>query len=290
MTMEMKIPPNLYGSTLLVPMTLNRTHDGCMVFFLELLRTSMLIIVSYSIQIIFLFELLSVISSKSRVKYKCSDDNLLLQCVCVFTFEAAVFFALRDTLSFASLISSARSQTNESNFIAMRNRRRSGGAIMEKERTFMDRVLRVGVSEEPWSLAGMTLSYQIWSFLTLAIPPILICVLLSWIGGQYITCSKDKEALIMNTVGVLFINELGDTLYHAFSSSALKEDIAAAKGITVKIGNQMRWSLWATSVFFPLLVLLYTLFVVFFGKMKDCPGYTLPDTLPFTLPHNLPFK
>jgi len=279
--MEMKAPPNLYGSTLLVPMMLNRKDDGLLAFVLELVRTYTLIIVSYTIQFIFLQQVWILSLDSSRMKSKCSDESLLLQCVCVFTFEAAAFYGFRDSINFASFIIEApvKRATNYAQIPV--NQERSGGAILDKEETGTKGVMfrmfgQKGATHQAWTLNGMSRWYQIFSFVTLAMPQIVISASLSWIGGDFISSSEDKEALIMNTVGVLFISQLGETIYHAFTSSALKEDIQSAKGIQVDISNKVRWSLWVMSVFFPALVLVYTTIIVFGMKLHDCRHYTLP--------------
>jgi len=294
MSIQMKIPENLYGSTLLVPMTLERKHDGTIPFLMELFRTYMLISVSYAIQFIFLHQVYLITVEPDRVKQKCTDENVLLQCVCVFTFEAAVFYAVRDAVGFASLLWEAPTSISKDGYGMLptpQAKARSGGAILDKQeaeptRGISRHLKRVfwkrDAAHEPWSLRGMSKTYKVWSFLVLAIPQITICVLLSYIGGDFISSSEDKEALIMNTVGVLFINQLGDTMYLAFTSITLKEDIALAKGIDVQIRNETRWTLWVMSVFFPVFVFAYTLVVVFFMKMQGCPHYQLPwsDRLP----------
>jgi hypothetical protein len=224
------------------------------------------------------------------VNNKCTDTDYLLLCVCVFTFEAAVFYAGRDAIGFASLIYEAPTGPAIANqgygiIPTAAGKQRTGGAILDKQESepsrgisrHLKRVFRQKDSNhEPWSLKGISKVYKVWSFIVLAIPQIVICALLSYVGGDFISSSEDQEALIMNTVGVLFINQLGDTLYLAFTSVAVKEDIALAKGVDVEIRNETRWTLWVMSVFFPTFVLVYTLFVVFFMKMQDCPHYTFP--------------
>ena len=78
-------------------------------------------------------------------------------------------------------------------------------------------------------------------------------------GGDFSPHSRDKGDLIMIKLGVRFISEVGDILYQAFTSDVLKEDLAKSKGVEVEVTNQVRCSLWLTSVFYPFAIAVHDL-------------------------------
>lgn len=284
--MEMKVPEHLYGSTLLVPMTLDREHDGTFGFCIEIIRTYLLMGVTVAIQTIFLHQVYLVNQQTESVHNKCTDTDYLLLCVCVFTFEAAVWAMIRDAVSFCWLLirapvrdlsDSRRTLVQYATGAQVSNgRARNGGAILDsnapRKRNLVHRLIRGSgsVGHEPWTLEGITKRYKIWSFITLALPQLALTSFLSFVGGDFIANSDNKGDLIMNTVGVLFINEVGDILYQAFTSDVLKEDMAKAKGVEVEVSNKLRWSLWLTSVFYPLSIAVYSFGIVFLLPMLKC--------------------
>jgi len=276
MSVEIKVPEHIYGSTLLLPLMLDIEHDGKLIFWAEIVRTCVLMGVTLFSQVVFLWQVAQVNYQADSIQYKCTDNNMVLLLVCVLTFEAAAFAAVRDAVSFCYLLyktPTSNIEKGKSVPLIKSESKGGGGAILDSEvkRNFMKRLFRSrSQKHKQWSLDGMTDKYKLWSFLLLGLPQLIVTIALTYVGGDFVANADDKGDLIMNTVGVLFINDLGDILYKAFTSEAMKEDMANAKGVEVAVGNKVRWSLWATSIFYPIAVALYCFMIVFVLPVLEC--------------------
>jgi hypothetical protein len=253
---------------------LNIEHDGKMIFWAESARTYALMLVTLICQVVFLWQVAVVNYQPDSIQYKCQDNNMVLLFVCVLTFEASAFGAFRDAIAFCYLLYRApvKSFDKSKTVPLVKSESKSGGgAILDNEvkRNFLKRLFR-SQKHKQWSLEAMTPAYKKWSFMFLGAPQLVVTLALTYVGADFVANSDDKGDLIMNTVGVLFINDLGDILYKAFTSEVMKEDMANAKGIEVQVSNKLRWSLWAISLFYPFAIALYCCLIVFILPIIEC--------------------
>ena len=116
---------------------------------------------------------------------------------------------------------------------------------------------------EVWTLDDMTLGWKFVCILFAAIPRLLICLLLGFIGAIYIGRSESQEAMILNTLAVLFVLDIDDSIYNVFTSGSLKVHMDHIKPIVLHPSNNDRLiAFFFASFIFPVLVVAISVVIV----------------------------
>ena len=96
-----------------------------------------------------------------------------------------------------------------------------------------------------------------------AIPRMLICLLLGFIGAIYIGRSESQEAMLLNTLAVLFVLDIDDAIYNVFTSGSLKVHMEHIKPIILHPTNNDRLiAFFFASFIFPVLVVALSVVIV----------------------------
>ena len=129
-----------------------------------------------------------------------------------------------------------------------------------------------------WKLESVGKLYKVWNFVIVCVPKIVVAGALAIVGGDYIVKSGDPETMFLNTLAVMFIIDVDELLYHAFTSDATKENLSHMQSVEVELSNRQRALMWFTNtVLYPLMVIVGTGALVFYPKFTLCDGYSLPN-------------
>merc|ERR1719313_821042 len=94
---EATVPADLSGFVCVVPLQLNRKADGLVLVLMEVIRSYLLLVLSYAVQVVFLYEFRQINRSKGGDQCHLSastqfqDELFFLELVCVFVFVVQVF-------------------------------------------------------------------------------------------------------------------------------------------------------------------------------------------------------
>merc|ERR1712151_1479681 len=91
------------GMALAEPLALNRAVDGNIIFFIEIIRSEFLLLLNYTIQLLFVWEIRSV-NNEGHNGNACPTVSFLLQVICVCIFQVAVFKEMRDSVNIFALL------------------------------------------------------------------------------------------------------------------------------------------------------------------------------------------
>ena len=89
---EIRVPADLSGFFCVIPLQLSRKVDGTGLVIIENLRVWLLLMVSYLVQFLFMYEIAELDESR---KYEVHSELWLLNYVCVFVFMVKIFEELR---------------------------------------------------------------------------------------------------------------------------------------------------------------------------------------------------
>jgi drug/metabolite transporter (DMT)-like permease len=110
---------------------------------------------------------------------------------------------------------------------------------------------------------------------------LVLCLFLGFIGAIYIGRSGDKEAMILNTLGVVFVLGIPSSLYSVFTRGAIKKKMADVKPITTHPTNNERLFYFIfTSVIFPSLVVASSACIVHMDLNNELSVAWVIDVLP----------
>jgi hypothetical protein len=264
------------------PLVLNKKADGPLIYYGEFIRCAALVYLGYVIQSYLIYEIWLM---DLDCEWQGTDNSDLLEFVCVFVFEIAMFVEVRNACDIMFLLWVADSKgtgleslvgdaTDEIGLGQLRTENRRGAVMTEEGNVgwLNSQMRRVrGKSREAataeWSLKSMTSAYKVWAMIFIALPKLVIGIFLAFVGGLWIPKSPTPEDIILNTLAMNFIVDIDPLMYGAFSSDAAKEDLDHMTPIQHYVTNQSRKILWAMNAFvYPVAVLALSGFVIKGGK------------------------
>uniref|UniRef100_A0A7S1RI12 Uncharacterized protein n=1 Tax=Alexandrium catenella TaxID=2925 RepID=A0A7S1RI12_ALECA len=153
----------------------------------------------------------------------------------------------------------------------------SHGAVLAQEApgSWMRRLKRkLHSGEAPaWSLDGIGRRFKVWSMLVVAVPKFLLGLAVAYTGGVYIIKSESEETMVMSTLAVVFIAEIDDILYLAFTSSVMRQSLETTPAVEVELSNAKRLALWfASGMLAPLVIAGATAFIMWHTRQVECVG------------------
>jgi len=290
------VPASLYGLTIAVPTMVDLAHDGALIYVAELGRGLMMLLLNYAVQLLFLAELWRVSQDREGSIEECKEaTSLCLELGCVFLFESTVLMDIRKSLTILSLVWAApgpryKSVTEGASLAAgayqgVRAYSPKTGAVLGADEgeggrsSYFTRMYRkVRPSPSPgvkqWKLDGISNSFRLWSSLTVALPKLFIGTALAYLGGIYIERSVDQEAMVLNTLAVVFIADIDEILYRAFTSDAMKDNLEHMRTVELTLSNRKRFCMWfLSSVICPLLTIGAAGFIIVHSRASDCPDF-----------------
>mmetsp|Transcript_67324 Transcript_67324/g.181011 ORF Transcript_67324/g.181011 Transcript_67324/m.181011 type:complete len:310 (-) Transcript_67324:60-989(-) len=292
--MELCVPTGLYGMAIAEPAALDRRLDGNFMFFVENARTFSLLCLHYFVTSLFLVQVWRM--GREREIAECSGHLLLLEFGCVFLFEVRMLVDIKKSFGIMSLLWAAPypKPTNASGsvgslsgktYFSMRNGLPQHGAVFEAETaadgggmlTQMFRKVRRGKdSAAHWKMDGISRCYRVWCLLTVGLPSLLLNVVLGYLGGVYIMRSPNDSDMVMNTLAVVFVAEVEEILYVAFTSDAMRYNLEHMRTVEVHLSNRHRIMGWfMSSIVNPLLTFSAAACLVVRTRQADCPDFVL---------------
>jgi len=252
----------------------------------ELVRVFGMLCLNYTVIGLFLLQLWKM--NERQGVSDCSGHLLPLELCCVFLFEVQMLAEARQGLSILTLLWCApRPAASNSTLLP-----RSGyhgfsdspkiGAVMVKEEEakggFLARFTRSkrGGEERKWDLDGLSFTFRVWCTCVVGFPKMAIDLALAYMGGVYIMQSETDEAMVMNTLAVVFISEIEALLYHAFTSDAMRQSLESMRPVEVDMGNKKRFVMWlGCSILGPLATVLVALAMIQYTHRAYCPDFQL---------------
>jgi len=284
--MELNVPSGLYGMAVAEPAALDRNLDGSFMYCVEFIRVQSMLWLNYFVICLFLLQLWKM--NQERTVADCSERLLLLELGCVFLFEVRMLVDVRKSVSIMSLLWAAPwpVQIVESNrYRSTRAFSPKAGAILAREQDhqasgmlsrMFNKIRRNDSGHgSQWKLDGISCIYRFWCMLTVAIPVLLLSVALAYLGGVYIMRSSNDGEMMMNTLAVVFVAEIEEFLYVAFTSDAMRYNLENMQPVMVGLTNRQRLVQWfGSSILCPLLTVCAATLVVYHARMLDCHEFT----------------
>jgi len=287
--MELSLPKSSYGLAIVEPAILNRKHDGNFMFFMEIGRVFFMLSLTFILTGLFLLQVWKMNESGNMNLNLCSNEIVLLEFACVFLFEVAISREVTETMTCFSILWMAPAPKSSSTAGAIPNllNRNYSPACTDSPKTgavlaasdsggrFSQMFRRSRSADDcQWKLDGISNAFRVSSMLTVAAPKLLLEILLAYLGGVYILKSADEGAMVMNTLAVVFIADIDEVLYTAFTSNVVKFNLSHMKTVDVDLSNQTRVAMWfASSVLCPLITVAASAWIVLHTKRLDCPDY-----------------
>lgn len=304
---ELEIPANVYGVAMVLPSVLNRRKDGTCIFLFEHMRIWTILAGNYAIQLLFVHELWKMVNATREEQggetyMACSNSVVVVQFVCLFVFEVAIFTEIRDSVLIVRLLwnteSPSSGPTPGTGWHRLQNsgdRRKSAAGAICTEPESKGRLSRwarkkqVGPSE--WSLDGVSRCYRSFLFVVVGVPKLCVACLLMYFGGWYVLESPDRETLILNTLAMTFIINVDEFLYIAFTAQSIQDNINSMKPVTVQMGAWSHAGLWfANSIVYPAIIFLGSGCLTVYYKREACSYYIVPWNDPnYHLPWHMKF-
>mmetsp|Transcript_50588 Transcript_50588/g.145868 ORF Transcript_50588/g.145868 Transcript_50588/m.145868 type:complete len:307 (+) Transcript_50588:73-993(+) len=285
--MELDVPTDLYGLAIAEPAVLDRKLDGTLMYCFEVLRIYGMLCANYVVVCLFIIQLWKM--GHQREISDCSGALLPLELGCVFVFEVRMLSEIRRGLSILTLLwalEGAKPEDKSASPIAMYSNLRSNGpstgAVMVNEEDaagsgVMARMLKsVGRNSrsKQWKFQGVSCMYRFWSALVVGIPKLVLDSSLAYLGGTYVMRSESDSEMVLNTLAVVFIAEIHELMYMAFTSDAMRYSLETMQSVDIELSNRKRLASWFGScVFYPTLTVFASWAVVSKTRMKDCPDH-----------------
>jgi len=269
--MDLHVPENLYGMAIVAPAQGNWKHDGIMLY-LELLRVYMTLCFNYIILGLFILEI-HKLDNGGHVD--CSLSSSVLEMVCVFVFEARMLLDILESASLISILYFASAP--KEGFTRARDASPGGGVVLEHEakKSWLSKISGSSKQlENVWDLDGISYRFRAFSLLFVALPKVVLAVTIAYVGGVYIIKSPDQATLVMNTLAVVFLSEIDEILYQAFTSEAIRRKLRDVQLLEIPLTNTKRFWLWFMSaIIYPALMVAGTLFVMAHARYQECPNF-----------------
>jgi len=266
--MEVEVPGSLYAMTIVELASLSRKADGDLVFFAEITRVMFMLFLNYAMTCFFIAQLGKMVAEQFDLgERECEMDFLILIYICVFMFEVAMLGHLAKCIRLMELLYFAKSPAPStyspvaatSNKEALRSSVSSigsgTGAIMLGEKTLgkrMQTFIRHPIHGDRndqhgmirWSLHQTRPFYRMFCFFLIVLPKLVADIMLAYLGGLYIASTDEGSDMLLNTLAVVFIAEVDEMMYSAFTSADMKYNLENMKAVKLVQTNQVRVGMW----------------------------------------------
>jgi len=256
-------------------------------YYVEIIRVQFMLWLNYLVTSLLLFQIWKM-NEQSAVA-ECSGRLMLLEVGCVFLFEVRMLVDVRKCFSIMHLLWAAPSPvpaiTNSANsfghrYMSTRSNSPKAGAILAKEPQEESMIFRMyrkvrGGSDNnhgsQWKLDGISRAYRTWCMVTVAIPALVLSIILGYLGGIYIMRSANDGEMLTNTLAVVFVAEIEEFLYAAFTSDAMRYNLENMQPVDIDLTNRQRLAHWfACSILYPAMTMCVAALVVHHARTLDC--------------------
>jgi hypothetical protein len=268
---KLHLPNDLYGLFVAEPLQLDASVDGWTIIILVMTRAFFFIVLNFIIQMLYVVK----IHRLSVDLDPCVQERFYMQVVCVFVFGISIFRQLRDCIDFLALV--VRCPVARDGGYRGIGRGADGlhrhGAVLSQERpSGTSSILnwarrRESSKTHVWTLGSMSYSWKVVCIMFVGMPRILFCSLFAKVGAGFIVRSPE---IIIDTVGVLFVVEIGTFMYNAFTTNAVKQQLEQLQPIEWYPSNARRLAAFLFVNFaYPVLLICFSVAVVWYSR-KSC--------------------
>eukprot|EP00441_Pelagodinium_beii_P036705 CAMPEP_0197627466 /NCGR_PEP_ID=MMETSP1338-20131121/6077_1 /TAXON_ID=43686 ORGANISM="Pelagodinium beii, Strain RCC1491" /NCGR_SAMPLE_ID=MMETSP1338 /ASSEMBLY_ACC=CAM_ASM_000754 /LENGTH=325 /DNA_ID=CAMNT_0043198201 /DNA_START=78 /DNA_END=1055 /DNA_ORIENTATION=- len=290
---KLQVPCDLYGLFVVEPLQLNVHVDGWIIFFLELARTLFLVAVNFSIQLLYVSRIHHL--NRRNDGAQCGKENPYMQLVCVFVFTTSIFKELRSCGDLFELL--LRCPVRENNgYINLgvgggSASQQSHGVVLHAEgdvqppKGFTDRLVqaaklyRSGSKQHVWTLGSMTNLWKIFCLFFVAVPRSIICLLLLKVASGFVVRSSE-ETMVVDTVAALFIVDIGNFMYNAFTTNAVKQHLERMPALELQPSNCVRlMNFFLVNFMLPVVTIVFSVGIVWYLRQHCGPQADLFSAL-----------
>jgi len=265
-----EVSGSLYAMTIVELASLSRKRDGDLVFFAETIRVMFMLCLNYAMTCFFISQLGKMVAAQFALgDRECDMDFLILIFICVFMFEVSMLgqlgkcMRLMELLYFANPAKSAApltyspvmSTASSDACLTLSSIGSGAGAIVMQEKSLSKRVKTFirhpihGDKEDQhgikrWSLHETRLFYRMFCFFVIVLPKLVADMMLAYLGGLYIASTDKGSDMLLNTLAVVFIAEVDEIMYSAFTSAAMKYNLENMKPVMLVQTSQIRTGMW----------------------------------------------
>lgn len=300
---KLHLPNDLYGLFVAEPLQLDASVDGWAIVILAMTRAFFFIALNFAIQMLYVVRIHRL--SVEMQGEQCRHEHSYMQVVCVFVFGVSIFRELRDCMDFVALVVRCP-VSREGGYVGMGSSRGpdgshyrhgavlssqgSSGAVLSQERASgASRILswarrrEAPISKEggphAWSLDSMRRSWKVACLLFVGLPRVFVCSLFAKVGAGFIVRSPEED-IIIDTVAVLFVVDVGTFMYNAFTTNAVKQQLEQMKPVEWQPSNAHRLMAFLYVNFaYPVLLICFSITVVWYSRNACGEGEDFQSSL-----------
>jgi hypothetical protein len=273
---EYQLPESLYGLTVAEPLQLQKAVDGSFIYYTEYIRSYALLFVNYGVQGLFLWHFAKINGDNAEEMAGCDSEFDVLKVSSIFVFNVSAFLELRKIRNMYKGIWAC--PTGGKGAFAVVAGDTHGGVLEAEAKSASNPFAGMmiwGANRAlgtEWSLDNMTFSYKVVVGVLIIIPRTALALGVMWIGAVYVMQSSDAETIMLNTLAVLFVLDVDNFFYDAFTATHMKMQLTTVPGIALEPGKwEHLFSFFNSLIGYPLLVTCAT-FCLFFLHKSNCGG------------------
>jgi len=133
-----------------------------------------------------------------------------------------------------------------------------------------------------WSLKGTSCCYRLSCVVLVILPKCCLDLMLAYLGGLFVASTGEANDMLLNTLAVVFVAEIDEMMYAAFTSSAMRFNLENMESARMNLDNRRRVAMWLFhSLMVPVVVVLIAIAVTWYGSGCSSAGSweDLHDTL-----------
>lgn len=306
--MEFETPASLYGLAIAEFAMLDRVADGNLVYFVEVARVSIMLLMNLLLTCLFVAQVGKMVAEQYRQQEppECESAYFLLSWGCVFVFETSMLTHVRKSVTVITMLYHASpSRKSVYELWTPESASAGTGAIMAQEQTglkkFTKKVVKLastlGNDDEidpamkRWTFANVGVRHKVFCTVCIALPKLLVDLILVYLGGLYVVLTQDPGDMLLNTLSLVFVVEIDNLMYMAFTSDAMRSNLEHMHPVVVHLTNKWRIATWlGASVVSPLCVMVLTSYLVLGQSFCHRASITFADLTdsfnPFRFPHH----
>lgn len=282
---SLSVPCDLYGLFVAEPLQLDRHVDGWLIVLLVMIRAFLFIALNFTIQMLYVVRIHKL--SVEMQGEQCRHKTAYMQVICVFVFGISIFRELRNCVDFMVLVYRSPVSRNRG-YVGIGNgdgSHRHGAVLHEENKGPTASILswarrRSLLSKtHTWTLGSMTYSWKCTCFLCVGLPRLLIGLLFAKVGAGFIVRAEERD-IIIDTVAVLFVVDIGTFMYNAFTTNSVKQQVERAKPVEWFPSNTHRVLAFVFVNFaYPVLLIAFSIAAVWYSRKACDPSEDFQSTL-----------
>jgi len=265
------VMPDLYGLLVTEPLQLDSTIDGWGIIIPVMFRLLFLALTTFAMQLLTASHMHGI--SKAKDGGQCPLERLSFQMISVFIILASFLRKMRDIANLAYLLIAAPVKPDAS-YTAV-----ASTPIQERRLGFTDRMSHFqkrrhsasDASSLHWSFEPLTTRWKVFSLLCIVLPRAVLAMFVAK-AGAYLVVRTDPESAVVDTIATLFISDLDNFVYTAFTAATTKQQLASTVPVQAEVSDRHRvMSFVFANAIGPLMTVAVTATLVFTMR-RSCSG------------------